>query len=252
MVNMSRRPSSSTTTACWTAATGANHIRRDWLLLKLFTWEWSWSNRSSLVRSNWSPFWMRVSKACTYCFSRRLFYFSQVLDPNTLNLDPDPGFCPLLIQIQSYAINFEKKQKIIILEKSNFLFKKIIYKNYINKMSHTEFFCQLPLFILCWLFLTCRHSWTGACTLMMSHCSAPSHLHPAIRDPTHRLQPVFGIHIHWTRIRPLNLDPDPSCFLTQAGIKWNYFIIIKCSQQNKSIARYNVLKIKLFSDDLIF
>ena len=44
--------------------------------------------------------------------------------------------------------------------------------------------------------------------------------------------------------RPLNPDPNPSCFLTLLGINitvfYNYKIIIRFSRQNKSIERYRV------------
>ena len=44
------------------------------------------------------------------------------MDPNALNLDPDPGFWPNLdwIRIQCYANNFERKKIKIILEKNYF------------------------------------------------------------------------------------------------------------------------------------
>ena len=46
-----------------------------------------------------------------------------VVDPNTLNLDPDPGFWPNLDPAGSRVStkNFEKKKFKIILEKYNFL-----------------------------------------------------------------------------------------------------------------------------------
>ena len=43
--------------------------------------------------------------------------WSSVVDPNTLNLDPDPGFWPRAI----CTINFDRKKIKIILEKNNFL-----------------------------------------------------------------------------------------------------------------------------------
>ena len=52
------------------------------------------------------------------------------MDPNTLNLDPDPEFSPILDPdpVRNYVISFEKKKKIkIIFEKNFFLLKTIFF-----------------------------------------------------------------------------------------------------------------------------
>ena len=55
---------------------------------------------------------------------------TSVVDPNTLNLDPDPGFSSNLypdpgpvfrIRFQGYAINYKSKKFKIMLEKNYFL-----------------------------------------------------------------------------------------------------------------------------------
>ena len=80
------------------------------------------------------------------------------MDPNTLNLDPDPGFWPNLDQdpdpdpgpdLDPGLYNqFWKKKFKIILEKNDFLWNKYIFLNYKNKLSPKEIFNQLSLWIV--------------------------------------------------------------------------------------------------------
>ena len=67
-----------------------------------------------------------------------------VVDPNTLNLDPDPGFWPNLDPDPGLFNQFWKKKLQISLEKHNFLSKKFIFKNYKNK-------CHVKKFWLSWV-----------------------------------------------------------------------------------------------------
>ena len=68
-----------------------------------------------------------------------------VVDQNTLNLDPDPGFWPNLGPDPGlYKNNLKKKLK-IILKKLVFCKNSILKKNNNNKMSLTEIFSQLSV-----------------------------------------------------------------------------------------------------------
>ena len=104
---------------------------------------------------------------------------ASVVDPNTLNLDPDPGL-PVYNQ-------FWKKKFKIILGNNNLLWNKYIFLNCKNKLSPKEIFNHLGLWIVGWYlksYIFCLH---------------------------------FNIYLHvWIRIRiqeapeyGSNTDPDP-------------------------------------------
>ena len=102
------------------------------------------------------------------------------MDPNTLNLDPDPGFWPNLDPDPGLYNQFWKKKFKIILEKNNFLWNKYIFLNYKNKLSPKEIFNQLGLWIVSKYlksYIFCLH---------------------------------FNLYLHiWIRIRIPNTNPDP-------------------------------------------
>ena len=77
-------------------------------------------------------------------------FCASVVDPNTFNLDPDPGFWPNLDPDPDPGLynQFWKKKFKIILEKNNFLWNKYIFLNYKNKLSPKEIFNQLSLWIV--------------------------------------------------------------------------------------------------------
>ena len=97
-----------------------------------------------------------------------------VVDPNTLNLDPDTGFWFNLdpdpdpspdpdLRLLVYYTFWKKKLK-LILEKKLIIKKEYFLKNYKKKMSHKEMITQLSLnceftsYIFCFhiiLFFTC-------------------------------------------------------------------------------------------------
>ena len=66
-----------------------------------------------------------------------LLSFVSVVDPNTLNLDQDPGFWPNLDPDTGFYNKFRKKTFKIILEKNNFL---LFLLNYKNKLIPKEIF----------------------------------------------------------------------------------------------------------------
>ena len=82
-------------------------------------------------------------------------YKTSVVDPNTLNLDPDQGVWPNLVgsgsRSGSWVIplyyQFWKKKEKRKLQKNNFL-QKQLFKKTINQMLPKEMFTQLSLFIV--------------------------------------------------------------------------------------------------------
>ena len=77
------------------------------------------------------------------------------MDPNTLNLDPDPRLWPNLDPYPDPGLynQFWGKKFKIILDKKNFLknLKHIFFDNYKNKMSPKGIFTQLSLWM--WIYL---------------------------------------------------------------------------------------------------
>ena len=67
------------------------------------------------------------------------------MDPNTLNLDPDPEFRPNWDPYQGYVIEFERKfnNSLTFKRKTIFLYKKFFYCNKI--LSPEEIFSHLSL-----------------------------------------------------------------------------------------------------------
>ena len=115
------------------------------------------------IRKNPDPEpWKKIPK--TVSKSRKLVYFifstlntvlfvrflqNSVVNPNTLNLDPDPGFLPNLDPDPGLYNQFWKKTFKIILERIFFCYEtSIFFLNYKNKLSPKEMFNQLGLWIV--------------------------------------------------------------------------------------------------------